>query len=111
MMRTTRRPPIDAAAGQGAATGRRARRPRSRGQSLVEFSLILPVFMIILGGVIQYGLILWAQNTIQQIANDTGRWGATQLSCPADGSDVEAQAVVVAGASNLFGWSGSFVTN
>jgi len=37
------------------------RRPRPRGQSLVEFALVFPVLMIIVGGIIQFGLIFWAR--------------------------------------------------
>lgn len=53
-------------------------RPRTRGQSLVEFALVFPILMIILGGIIQFGLIFWGQNTLNQVVRDTGRWAATQ---------------------------------
>ena len=49
-------------------------RRRSRGQSLAEFALVFPILMIILGGIIQFGIIFWAQNTLTQVARDTGRW-------------------------------------
>lgn len=54
----------------------------SRGQSLVEFALVIPVFLLILGGVIQLGFILWGANTLNQVVRDTGRYAAT-LNCSA----------------------------
>lgn len=58
---------------------RRSRRG-SLGQSLAEFALIFPVFMLILAGMIQFGVILWGQNTLNQLVRDTGRYAAT-LDC------------------------------
>ena len=52
----------------------------SRGQGLVEFAIVLPVFLLILGGVIQAGFLLWGSNTLNQVVRDTGRFAAT-LDC------------------------------
>ncbi len=75
-----------------------------RGQALVEFAIVLPVFMLIIAGIIQFGLIFWSQNTLTQVARDTGRWAATQLDCSAPGA-VTAVANNIAGNSSLFGYS------
>jgi Flp pilus assembly protein TadG len=56
-------------------------RPRTRGQSLAEFAIVFPVLMLVLGGIIQFGIIFWAQNTLTQVVRDTGRWAASQQSC------------------------------
>ena len=40
--------------------------------------------MLILGGIIQFGIIFWGQNTLTQVARDTGRWASTQVTCPTD---------------------------
>jgi Flp pilus assembly protein TadG len=56
----------------------RAARRRRRGQSLVEFALVLPVFVLLLGGMIQFGVIFWGQNTLNQVVRDTGRYAATR---------------------------------
>lgn len=53
------------------------RRARTRGQSLAEFALVIPWFMLLLGGMTQLGFILWGQNTLNQVVRDTGRWAAT----------------------------------
>lgn len=57
------------------------RRQRSRGQSLVEFAVVFPVFMFMLGGAIQFGLIFWGQNTLNQVVRDAGRFAVTQQDC------------------------------
>lgn len=53
-----------------------------RGQSLVEFALVLPLLLVLFGGAVQYGLAFAAKNTLIQIARDTGRWAATQTDSP-----------------------------
>lgn len=61
---------------------RRSSGSRARGQSLAEFAIAFPVFMLIVGGIIQFGIIFWGQNTLNQIVRDTGRWAATQQTTP-----------------------------
>jgi Flp pilus assembly protein TadG len=36
---------------------------------------------LIVAAIIQFGLIFWSQNTLTQVARDTGRWAATQRDC------------------------------
>ena len=61
------------------------RRPkRARGQSLAEFALVAPLAIALLAGIIQFGTVFWAQNTLTQIVRDTGRWAATQTNCITD---------------------------
>ena len=85
----------------------RESRKRSRGQSLAEFALVFPVLMLVLGGIIQFGVIFWGQNTLTQVVRDTGRWAATQQICntvPArDG--IVATANSIAGQSALIGYT------
>jgi Flp pilus assembly protein TadG len=76
---------------------------RSRGQSLAEFAIVFPVLMLILGGIIQFGIIFWGQNTLTQIARDTGRWAASQTTCPTS-ANVAPTANVIAAASSLIGY-------
>ena len=59
---------------------------RSRGQALVEFALVIPAFMLILGGVIQFGILFWDQNTLNQIVRDAGRYAATTTDCSPTGN-------------------------
>jgi Flp pilus assembly protein TadG len=95
---------------------RRAGQRRSRGQSLAEFAIVFPVLMLILGGIIQFGIIFWGQNTLTQVARDTGRWAATQQGCTAGVSpnvDVLKTAKDIAAVSSLIGNSSAwtFPTN
>ncbi len=83
------------------------RRPRSRGQSLVEFALVFPVFIALVGGIVQFGMLFWAQNTLTQIVRDTGRWEATQQKtpCSSNTTDLATQANIIASNSSLFGYT------
>lgn len=63
-------------------------RARERGQSLVEFAFVFPVFMFILAAMIQMGVVLWASNTMNQIVRDTGRYAATVCQSPTAAADV-----------------------
>ena len=79
---------------------------RSRGQSLAEFALVFPILMLIVGGIIQFGLIFWGLNTLTQVVRDTGRWAATQIDCtPAGVAPVIAKANAIAAQSSLFGYT------
>jgi Flp pilus assembly protein TadG len=64
----------------GPQTRRRAR----SGQSLVEFALVVPILLLMIGGVIQLGVIFAAKSTLTQVARDTGRWASTQTFSPCD---------------------------
>lgn len=76
---------------------------RSRGQALAEFAIIFPAFMLLLGAVIQFGILFWAQNTLTQIARDTGRYASARTTCtqPQEVIDV---AKTLAGGSSLIGY-------
>lgn len=86
---------------------RSADRRRSRGQSLAEFALVFPILFLIVAAIIQFGLIFWAQNTLTQVARDTGRWAATQQNCdPTTATTgVVSTANSIAGSSSLIGYS------
>lgn len=63
------------------------RRRRSRGQALVEFSLVLPVFLVMLMGVIDVGRAIWAQNSLAAAAREGARFaivhgGSATTACP-----------------------------
>jgi hypothetical protein len=48
----------------------------------VEFALILPILLMLVGGVIQYGAIYATKHALIQVGRDVGRWAATQDSSP-----------------------------
>ncbi len=76
-----------------------------RGQALAEFALVIPVFFFLVAGIVQFGLIFWSQQTLTQIARDTGRWAATQTYCDGNTSLVTQAANDIAANSTLFGYS------
>lgn len=45
----------------------------SAGSSAVEFAIVMPVFTLMVFGVLQYGGYIWTAHTIQQLANDSAR--------------------------------------
>lgn len=84
----------------------------SRGQSLAEFAIVFPIMFLIVAAIIQFGLIFWSQNTLTQVARDTGRWAATQQECntPAATNAVVATANQLAAGSTLFGYTGGWTS-
>ena len=54
----------------------RGRMPNQRGQSLVEFALILPVFIILVFGIIDFGMGLRAYITVTQATREGARYAA-----------------------------------
>lgn len=95
-------------------------RRRSDGQTLVEFALVLPVLVAIIGGIIQFGLIFWSQVTLTQVVRDTGRWASTQQYSGTVGSDnctseantaaVVTTADTIAKSSSLLAYSGQWLS-
>lgn len=87
---------------------RRPRRSRSRGQSLAEFAIVFPIFMLIVGGIVQFGIIFWGQNTLNQIVRDSGRYAVTERDClPASRADVAAKVAIVASNASFAGTIGA----
>jgi hypothetical protein len=70
---------------QTPARFRTGRRRSYRGQAMVEFGLVIGLFLLVIGGLVQFGLILWSQNSITQVARDTARYQVT-LSTPCNTS-------------------------
>jgi hypothetical protein len=84
----------------------------------VEFALILPILLMLVGGIIQYGVIFATKHSLIQVGRDVGRWAATQtidaagnplLACKDLATDSPPQPVTVADLiarqSHLFGYS------
>jgi Flp pilus assembly protein TadG len=56
----------------GRPQGQRYRR-RSRGQSLVEFAMILPIFMLVLSGILDFGFLLYSRMGVINAAREGAR--------------------------------------
>jgi hypothetical protein len=65
------------------------RHPTSRGQALVEFALILPLFLMVLMGVIVLGIIVFYNQQLTNAAREAARYAAihsaTDPFCPVVG--------------------------
>jgi Flp pilus assembly protein TadG len=59
-------------------SGRGHGSPRRRGQSLVEFALILPVFILILAGILDFGFMLYSRMTLISGTREAARWAVSQ---------------------------------
>ena len=53
-----------------------ARRDRSRGQALVEFSVLVPAFMLILFGMLEFGFVFTHNLTLEYATREGARTGA-----------------------------------
>ena len=61
------------------------RRDRTRGQALVEFALVLPLFFLLLFGIIDVGRLVYVSNAFNQAAREAARYGSVeewQFTCP-----------------------------
>jgi Flp pilus assembly protein TadG len=62
-------------------------RHRTRGQSLVEFALVFPIFLAILIGMVDVGRAVWANNAVANAAREAARYaivhgGSKTNPCP-----------------------------
>jgi Flp pilus assembly protein TadG len=58
------------------------RRSRTRAQALVEFAVVLPVFLLLLAGILDFGFILYSRMTVINAARDGARIGTTMTDQP-----------------------------
>jgi Flp pilus assembly protein TadG len=77
--------------------------PRDRGQGLVEFSIVLPLFLVMLFGVVDFGRVIWANDSLANAAREAARFaivhgGTASNTCPVGPAAVTA-IVPVAGSS------------
>jgi TadE-like protein len=84
-------------------------RPARRGQALVEFGLVIGLFLFVVGGLVQFGIILWSQNSVTQIARDTARYAVTLSDSPCNQATtrgkVSTAANELAGGASLVSYS------
>ena len=83
----------------------RTHKGRRHGQSLVEFVLILPVLLILLFGIIEFGLLLYNKQVITNASREGARYGIVARATRR--SPEEIQAVVSAYTANHLVTSGT----
>ncbi len=77
--------------------GRRGRLARcEEGSALVEFAMVIPIFVLFLTGIVQFGMVLFLQNHMSDVARDVSRRLAV--------GDLSATEAVVAAESSLINW-------
>jgi Flp pilus assembly protein TadG len=59
-------------------TGRQHRRRRqvNAGQALVEFALVLPLFLLMLFAMVDIGRVIWANDNLANAAREGARWAS-----------------------------------
>lgn len=73
---------------------RRAAEPK-QGQTLVEFALILPIFVLVLVGIFDLGRAVYVFNTLNNAAREAVRVAIVNQNCTAIGNEAESAAVSV----------------
>ncbi len=85
---------------------------------MIEFAIILPVLLMLVGGAVQYGIIYATEHNLIQIGRDVGRWAATQDDAPCSQASISSpvqpatEADALAKQSHLLGYpDGSWIAN
>ncbi|HEY4188817.1 MAG TPA: TadE family protein [Candidatus Limnocylindrales bacterium] len=68
-----------------------------RGQSLVEFTLVLPLFLLLVAGMVDFGIGLYSNITVINAAREGARYSVT---APGDAAAVEARVRAMASGLN-----------
>jgi hypothetical protein len=77
---------------------------RERGQDLLEYALVLPVLALLLFGIMEFALIFFSYNTINDAAREAARWGVIiDAGAFRDHVDIEDRAREVTDAAGLSG--------
>ena len=50
------------------------RSDRSRGQAMVEFALVIPVFILLMVGIFDLGRVVWVNDTLATAAREAARF-------------------------------------
>lgn len=64
----------------GVVVRRRWRASHQRGQSLVEFALVLPIFVLLLFGVVDAGRLVYTNAALSQAAREGARLAAAEAA-------------------------------
>jgi Flp pilus assembly protein TadG len=62
---------------------------RQRGQAVVEFAFVLPLFLLIMSGTIEFGRAYFAYAQLLQAAQEGARYGAVLPDVPNDNAIIE----------------------
>ena len=71
------------------------RRERSRGQALVEFSLVIPIFLLVLMGLFDLGRAVFSYNTLTNAAREGARMAIVNQDVPTIIQHAKRQSAIV----------------
>lgn len=62
-------------------------RSAASGQGLAEFALIVPMFLMLMFGIVDFGRVIWARNSLENAAREGARYaivhgGTASQKCP-----------------------------
>lgn len=77
--------PRPGAPGQGAGE----RSPGPAGAAAVEFALVLPLFLVVMFGVLEFGLLMYAKGIITQGSREGARYGVVFNVIPKTQADIQ----------------------
>ena len=84
-------------------------RSRIRGQGLVEFALVLPVFVVLVFGIIDGGRAIFAFNQMSQISRNVARVASTACFSTTPACDSTSGAIAAAISSQAAGYQSPVV--
>jgi TadE-like protein len=87
--KTRMRSSWDPGAASAEATAGVPARPRESGQALIEFALIAPLFLLLVVGIIQFGIGLNYWLDLNRIANQGARWAVVDKYPNCSGSTTD----------------------
>ena len=61
---------------------------KSKGQAIIEFAVILPLLLILIGGAVDFGFAFFVSSVVQNAARDGARVGATIPTLDPSDADV-----------------------
>jgi hypothetical protein len=79
-----------------------------RGQALVEFALILPIFVLLLLGVVDFGRAFNYKNDMTSLANQAARFAEVNQCTPCGAGSIETYIRSTADSGELTSGSGTF---
>lgn len=76
---------------------RRRTKKGQEGQALVEFAIVLPVLVLLLVGMMEFGLLLYNQQVITNASREGARYGIVSRTLRRDSSEIAAVVDAYAG--------------
>jgi Flp pilus assembly protein TadG len=75
----------------------------NRGQGLVEFALILPIFLLLLFGMVEFGRAYMTKNILTGAAREAVRLAAVQVDFPSADNAAQVRAQEVLTSAGIYG--------